>query len=161
GLTGQRRVREHLRRRRRAELLYALQRPHDIALDERREPAPAQGTAGEAAHAAGRSTMSNGQTRWSPSGSTGRTSAGLTAPIVSFSRYGSSGKNTCVTNGSWPGASTLKWMCAGRHGCWPTASRYRPTGPSVGTVYGFGSIVWNSYDPSSSGLMRPRKLPSG
>ena len=38
------------------------------------------------AQAAGRRTMSKGQTRWSPSGSTGRTSAGLTAPMVSFSR---------------------------------------------------------------------------
>ena len=58
-----------------------------------------------------------------PRAATGRTSACLTAPMVSFSRYGSSGKNTCVTSGSCPGASTLKWMCAGRHGCWPTASR--------------------------------------
>ena len=56
-------------------------------------------------------------------GPTGRTSSGLTAPIVSSSKYGSPGKKTCVTSGRWPGAVTLKWMCAGRQGCWPTASR--------------------------------------
>src|SRR3954469_15767956 len=70
-----------------------------------------------------RREMSNRHARWSPSGSTGRTSAGLTAPIVSFSRYGSSGKKTCVTSVLWPGAVTLKWMCAGRHGCCPIAAR--------------------------------------
>ena len=42
----------------------------------------------------------------------------------------------CVTTVRWPGARTIMWMCAGRHGWRPVAASIAPTGPSSGIVYG-------------------------
>ena len=110
-LVGQRRVGQHLRGVVATELGDVAQRPHDVVLDERRRTAgpPSAQLAKRTASAAPRprrSRMSKSQVengasspRSAPScRSSGRTSASFTAPIVSFSRYGSSGKKTCVTS---------------------------------------------------------------
>ena len=122
-LARQRRVGEQLRRASRR----PAPRRRAAAAPRRPRRAPRTGarraSSSRSGSRRGASAMSKSQPRCSPRRSTGRTSAGLTAPIVSFSRYGSSGKKTWVTSVRWPGAVTLKWMCAGRQACWPTASR--------------------------------------
>jgi hypothetical protein len=45
-----------------------------------------------------------------------RNNDGLTAKTVSESRYSLCSSNRCVTTVRKPGARTMAWMCAGRHG---------------------------------------------
>ena len=56
----------------------------------------------------------------------------LTAKTVSDSMYSLPATKMCVVSGRWPGAATMKWMCAGRNACRPVALSSSPTGPSVG-----------------------------
>ncbi len=49
------------------------------------------------------------------------TSDFFTANTVSDSMYSLPATKMCVVSGRWPGAVTMKWMCAGRKACRPVA----------------------------------------